>query len=140
MDALNEALKRKRAKAPSITITVADPSEVEVLARDGDGEESSEKDLRDNPDMAPGVYDKDDEAREQGLNNEGDTIGGEGKPGEGVTLTPGAPADPNDEAAEMDPSQVFDEKEFARRKADGQGKPKSLTDRAGFAAFKGRKK
>lgn len=145
MDAMKEALNRKRSK---ITITVDDPNDVELVDREGnvvgggasadtemealaegdagdaeEGEEypggepvapgmagqdkgppSSEKDQRDNPDLAPGVYDKDEEE------------GG-------------------DAAAE-----IFDKGEMLRRKADGSTRPKGLTDRAGLAAFKGSRK
>lgn len=138
MDEQLEAMKRKRAKAPGITILVDDPDAVEVLPRDAAGKigapdaemeslanpemaaaaeaeegESSEDDLRERPDQAPGVYDKGKEAAEQAEEAlEGD-----------------------DQAA-----AIFDEGETMRRKADGQTKPKGLTDRAAFAAFKGRKK
>lgn len=145
MDAMKEALNRKRSK---ITITVDDPNEVELVDRAGnphpmggasadtemdalamgdagdteEGEEypggegvptdekgppSSEKDMRDNPDLAPGVYDKNEES--------------------------------DSDEDDMAP-KIFDKGEMMRRKADGSTKPRGLTDRAGLAAFKGSRK
>lgn len=151
MDAMKEALNRKRSK---ITITVDDPNDLAVVDSGGnefhvapgrsgadvsdntemealaegdagdteEGEEypggegvptdekgppSSEKDMRDNPDLAPGVYDKDEES--------------------------------DSDEDDMAP-KIFDKGEMMRRKADGSTKPRGLTDRAGLAAFKGSRK